>query len=369
MKKKFISIAVLSTIISSMALGTVAYASDPNGDGKYLLNDVVLINQFVNGSFNVTNLTALDYNKNGVISLTDALQLQLDVMANNINTGTPTGDNSCMNDITLNETFRSYGVYDAQTGVMMQESYSIECCDTYNNVTTPYSIIGNTDDRVVDFTKSGVVKILTNNGRGTGFIVGPHCIATAAHVVDESFSFEPRRSAIISDILTFNTDGSLRNDTITPIRVHIPSKYYAYDSNYDYALITVEEDLSNYPIFDLGVYDSMTDRDITATITGFPGELENGNPGNDENTHIMYSGNGTVVSSNGVILNTAIDATEGNSGGPVYVTEYCNGNVRYTVFGILVADLNIANGFQYNRSIQIDGNLIRFYKNNPHVPE
>ncbi len=151
--------------------------------------------------------------------------------------------------------------------------------------------------------------------------------------------------------------------------MHIPSKYYAYDSNYDYALITVEEDLSNYPIFDLGVYDSMTDRDITATITGFPGGLENGNPGNDENTHIMHSGNGTVVSSNGVILNTAIDATGGNSGGPVYVTEYCNGNVKYTVFGILVADPNIATGFQYNRSIQIDGNLIRFYKNNPHVPE
>ncbi len=132
-KKKIwalISAAVTtSALVVSMTGSSVTNSipRDPSGDGQYFLNDVVLINQFVNGSFNVTDLTALDYNKNGVISPTDALQLQLDIMAGNINTTIPTEDSTSMNDITLNETFRFYGVYNAQTGVMMQESYSIEC--------------------------------------------------------------------------------------------------------------------------------------------------------------------------------------------------------------------------------------------------
>lgn len=372
MSKKIISIIIAITCSLLSVTASIGFAYDPNGDNFYDVWDIILMRQFINGTATVSNLTPLDYNQNGVITSTDVILLNDDILQNSINKTEPKGDNTSIPEVNnVNETAINYIVSDATTGYLEHEKYySINCSPKTDNSFSPNNVIGDTDERVVDFSKSGIVKIIVSKssgeGFGTGFIVAPHVIATAAHVIYDSGTYA--RNAIIKDVLTFNTDAS-QKESLTPLEVHYCAKYSSSNNKayYDYALITVKEDLSNYPMFELGVYDYMLDKDVTATITGFPAKIK-GSTGqisvNDsKNLHTMYSGNGIVFSSNGFQINHNIDTTEGNSGSPLYITEYYNNTIKYIAFGIH----NIGADNQ-NSAVQIDSNLINFYKNNTHVP-
>ena len=304
-------------------------------------------------------------------------------MADDIDTSTPTGDNTTVDDIVFNETQRHYTIYNAQTGnINYMQDYYISCAGNYiDNGISNYSWLGDRDDRVIDFSKNAVVKIITDvNGEphfGTGFIVGPHTIATAAHVVYNTVSYN---SAIVEDILSFNANGTPTNDSITPLEIHMPSEFDVTSSSdevlsYDYALITVEEDLSDYPYFELGIYDNMSDRNVTASITGFPARVHN-NITNEEVTvntitdHIMYTGTDVVYSSDGGVINHRIDASNGNSGGPLYITEMINGSAVNVAFGIHnLSDDPDYPITGYNHAVQINSDILKFYKQNPHIPE
>lgn len=389
MKRKLLSAIALATAASSLTLGITAFAKDPTGDGVYRTNDAILIQQFLGGNYKVSDLTALDYNKNGVITMADSLDLQHDMLYDC--TPDPTEppiprDSTTVEDITFNETKRLYMVYDAKTGKKnYMEDYYLDCAKEYfDNGTSCYSDVEDWDDRVIDFSKTGVVKILTEVENdphfGTGFIVGPHTIATAAHVVSNAV---PQRSAIIKNIISFNADGTQRTNTITPLEIHVPSKFNITSSenevlSYDYALITVEEDLSDYPFFEFGIYDSISDRDITASVTGFPARVHNNitgaqdpvNTSNYNGNHVMYTGTGVVYSSDGGVINHRIDASNGDSGSPLYITEMIDGKAVNIVFGIhnLGDDQNYPiTG--YVHAVQINSDMITFFKHNPHVPE
>lgn len=355
-----------------------AFAYDPNGDGYFDVFDLTLLRSFLNGNYTVSNLTALDYNQNGVITSTDLQKLSDDLLGGIIDNSVPKGDNSSEPEYISTQTSLHYAVYNAITGYFMQGSeYDIPRETVYDNGDSTNDVIGNTDERVIDFTKSGVVKIVVSNDSGThygtGFIVGPHAIATAAHVIDDN---RYRRAASIKHIYSFNADGTQRTNTITPLEIHKPSLFIStnpVEEYYDYALITVQEDLSNYPIFELGVYDSMLDKDVAATITGFPGLIKNNSTGenirvnNAENLHTMYSGNGIVLSSNGFKITHNIDTSNGNSGGPLYITERYKDKVKYVAFGI--HNLGVESGDTYNHAVQINSDIIKFYKNNTHIPQ
>lgn len=84
----------------------------------------------------------------------------------------------------------------------------------------------------------------------------------------------------------------------------------------------------------------------------------------------MYTGTDVVFSSDGGVINHKIDATGGNSGSPLYITEMIDGKAVNIVFGIhnLSDDPNYTiTG--YNHAVQINSDMIKFFKHNPHVPE
>ncbi|MDE7365416.1 MAG: serine protease [Ruminococcus sp.] len=265
----------------------------------------------------------------------------------------------------------TYRVYNAKTGGLLR-TYTLAPLETDDNSRA----VINTDDRVIDWTKSGVVKILTKTSSissfGSGFVVGKHTIATAAHCLYGYADGTPRS---VSEVLLFDTSGnvSLR---ATPVEYHVPTKFInavsdeTYHAISDYALITVKEDLSAYMCFDLGVpTDSFKNKNATVTVTGFPYEY------NSSTKHMKYSGNGKIKKlpdeyDDNNLLFYDTDTSKGNSGGPVFLTESLRGETYYTVVAINVGDGSYEeNGKEYpiNAGMRITTDLIHFYKSNKNL--
>lgn len=276
-------------------------------------------------------------------------------------------------------TTRSYRIYNAKTGAII-ETYLLNSLPTANS---SRAAIGN-DDRYVEQDKLGVVKIMSDDDYiGSGFVVDKHIIATAAHCAyDES----TKKGMAISEILLFDKSGKNVALHATPVEVHVPVKYINYvnsknDENkrdilYDYALITVEEDLSDYACFELGVpLDSFVDGDTnaTVTVTGFPFYIINADykyiTANSHTEHGMYSGEGKVVKQpdslndkESLLFYEAYTSSK-NSGGPVYITESYNGKTYNTVVAIHTG----IGGIDKNRGTRITTDLINFYKSNDYL--
>lgn len=98
------------------------------------------------------------------------------------------------------------------------------------------------------------------------FVVGSHTIATAENCVYLS----DQTCKTITGIKLFNSNGTF-STTTTPVEVHNPANYDAA-SSHDYAMITVQEDLSNYMCFDLG---AALDYSSNVPVSGFPQTVNN----------------------------------------------------------------------------------------------
>lgn len=262
-------------------------------------------------------------------------------------------------------TARTYRIFNAKTGVKIGSDYTLDALPSKNN---SRAVIGE-DERVIDWTKSGVVKIITtSNSFGSGFVVSDHVIATAAHC---AYDYSNGKAVQISKILLFDNNGNVTLEA-TPVQSHVPVKFINavsggnYRTTSDYALITVKEDLSAYACFNLGVpLDSFVNSNSVVTVTGFPGEW--GKPGeevivNTATQHMMYSGNGIMNGGDSSFIHYNADMTPGNSGGPVYITESAYGQTYYTVIAINISNPKV--NPQYNNGTRITTDLIHFYSGN-----
>lgn len=365
---------------SGSAAQNVTY-NDPNGDGKIDMSDAVLIMQYLSGAITPENVDKLDFDNNGVVTPMDSYKVQmykLQMLDQESTPGvygspaavTPQGDSSA-----------TYRVYNAQTLTeLTSKKYTLNESTKYyndsgNSINARY-VMG-TDDRVIDWTKNGVVKLMSPTAEsgyiGTGFVVGKHTIATAAHCVFNGNTLKPK---YISSIKFFDNNGNNVMDVV-PKEYHVPEQYVYFPHSpqtlYDYALITVEEDLSDYMQFDLGaVLNYSPNHNIAVTNTGFPGELENPDGSvisvNDADHHNKYSSTGSITATDPRDFIYNADMSEGNSGGPIFCTENINGQTYYTVIGINSYELeNDKTGDRSNIATRVTTELIRFYKQNPNI--
>ncbi len=288
-------------------------------------------------------------------------------------------------------TARAYKIFKASTG---EEIGGYSLTVAYGEQPNPRFAIG-TDDREIDWSKSGVVKICgydkVSNKRiflGTGFVVGKHTIATAAHVLSDYGSgvYKPDR---ICCVKFFDSEGKLDQTLFasgTDMAYHVPAEFYSDKWSYtrDYAVITVSADLSEYQCFDLGYVNNSLIETSSANvfITGFPGKIVTGLPNEEEdgttvNTytlHNMYTGEGTLLSREDIenpttdeMLYYDVDTSGGNSGSPVYIKEIVRGETFYSVIGILnTGDLSFY-GPKYNCGVRFNSDILKFYKGNPNI--
>ena len=269
----------------------------------------------------------------------------------------------CTCDFSVNtkatNTGRTYQVFDVESSYYLY-TYALNPLDSVVNTR---SVIG-TDDRFEDWSKNGVVKLIsTTGGIGSGFVVDDHVIATAAHCVYDYESGVQEASRI----LLFNGEDSEPVEA-TPVEVHVPNDFINanimpgddYQNVSDYALITVKEDLSDYACFNLGaVLDSFDKNNTNISVTGFPGIVNENDVVNTSTIHNMYTGNGKITSLASEKLYHNADTSGGNSGGPLYITETRSDKTYYTVIGIHVASDNSAT--------RITTDQLHFYCNNPYL--
>ena len=276
---------------------------------------------------------------------------------------------------TTSRIYRKY-IYDLESEANYVLRPNVESVNKLDSDVSTYALIG-TDDRVKAKNldeNTGLVYLSTG---GTGFIVGDHVIATAAHCVYNT-SFESKM-----DIYTYSKSGELSGDMLTAVEAHVPQSYTSsFSTQYDYALITVEDDLSEdngYFHFKLGTaYNAVSPyfSNIPIYVTGYPSVL-----GDDNSIHnptfSLYTGEGKVInldnnssyaSNNKQILYYDVDTTWGDSGAPVYAiigSQIGNEKPEYTP--VVLAVHRGGHDNSHNLGSLITNYHLQFYISNPNI--
>lgn len=394
--KKFVA-AVLSAAICLGTLAVPVTASaydkmDLNKDGKVNIMDTIYINRYLMGVHYVPDYNRLDVDNSMTIDCNDANCLLATVVQMDYSTyyySKKTG-----NYTPVSSTVSTAGVYSA-TGSRTYARYSYKTGKKLSNYTMtltlkqdstneqgvePYTIFNPTDSRknLPGDENRGIVRISVSTddgiGSGTGFIVGDHQIATAAHCVS---SMDDGTFFNTMGIELYDRSGKLTGKTLTAVEAHVPTMYFsAKDKSYDYALITVAEDLSSYPHFEIAETYNLSAsgfENVPIYITGCPGgiNIKQGDHtgGNPNEGYLLYTAEGRMAGD--LLLNerrqaNTVDASVGDSGAPVYtIIATAQGteiNCSFVVFGIHTHSEESANrGPRFNRFHR------QFYLNNPNM--
>lgn len=362
-----ISVSAMCLSFSPLTANAAAtyYRGDVDCSGTVNMLDVTAMNQFLIGvkaAGDGVVAERLDYNQDGVIDKVDLESLK-NVMIGVAETETTTSQSTTALPA---QSAQTYYVYDAQTGAY-RTNYILSPVAAISQVSSRTIING--DDRDDDYTKSGVVMLNYKksglNKVATGFVVDSHTILTVAHCM---FDLDNNNSCTNLTYTLYNSDGSV-SATNSAVSYHAPKIYIdqSSDKNFDYALITVEEDLSDYMCFDLGmIRDEFASLSTPIYVTGYSGEkVDEDGDGVDElwgkivtgSGSLTNNGSGNKITTDKIYYNT--DTVGGESGSPVYVMK----NGKMIVIGIHNGGITNV----YNTGKRIDTNILHFVYNNPNL--
>ncbi|MDE5885164.1 MAG: trypsin-like peptidase domain-containing protein [Oscillospiraceae bacterium] len=378
---------------------------DVNHDGAVNINDVIYFNHYLIGEFSVVSSSDLDINQNKIIDIADSLEIMARIVGGSTSvkfvdiTKDPdfvqtipdellaeSGEDDLFPSSDIAEPYviagpRTYYKYNCTTGTCTTYGLQpeLKTQTSFLNADEPDSINAISDDnyyRVNGNGMDGVVRFRTNGVAGTGFIVGDHTIATAAHCV---INYRSTSTNVLDKFYTgatvqmCDTDGNLIATKYTVKEIHVPKAYVdsatredpRAGSPVDYALLTVSEDLSAYTHFNLGVpstddINNMSEVPIFAS--GFPGDAPDSA---HVYTSVGYEHEGQDSSEQQFWFTNHVAG--GISGGPVYtVTDVCKDGKPYERMNTV---LSICGGSTSTASVGVAMNsfLLAFYKKNPNI--
>lgn len=361
LKKLICSISALAVCcsvspLSANAATTSYLKGDVNNDGVVDILDSTCMLQYLRGIVGADKATSerLDLNRDYVIDVKDKEEL-LKIINHTVSTSKVKSVNTTMTTV---QHSKVYSKYDAQTGKKICD-YTLDTVDDISGSSAlSRGIIGD-DDRVVDYSKSGVVLLNCKNMSGdtsyvsTGFVVGAHTIVTAAHCLSGT-----------KDLTCTFFNGAKNNTTVYKAKTYHIVKGYVQDDDIDddYAIITVEENLNSYACFNLGVCrDGIKDVSPAKTlfVTGYSGE------GSPALLGEIVTGKGNLAKNpKGIIIKPDtihynVDMVGGTSGAPVYLK---NSDGSMTVIAI-----NGGSDYGCNYGRRIDTDVLHFIYNNPNL--
>lgn len=344
------------------ATGSTYLKGDVDGDGQVGLVDLAYLQQFLNGSKSGNSLCAerLDVNRDNIIDIRDRILLS-NIIANSSGSESLQyeGDNS----LPAQES-RIYYKYNPNTG-SFNGFYTVSTVSNIQSSQTSTMNIINTDDRQPESQLPGVVAITssTNSLVGTAFIVDSHTILTAASSIFSS-------NKVICN-LNYKICSNINNTseiTITPKKYHIPSGYVLNTTEkYNYAIITVEEDLSDYVEFNLGVMKDELSSTQRIYATGFSHNDYNGNS-SLKNKKVTSSGYllPNYYSTDGNVIAYNADTSYASQGCPIYIDD----NGIKTVIGINTTNyITLGPDVDKNTGLRITTNILNAIYNNSHLSD
>lgn len=359
MKKFYKFTTAFLALIILLPFGTIHAAAyddcDVNHDGFVDVSDAVATARYLAGDHYISSYNRFDTNISLTVDASDVEKILAKIVQNtysaqywskngNCGVSFPTVSGFTAEPDASSNSSRTYQRFVYSNGNKYQYTLTPSAAN-FNAVPSnpiPREVIG-TDDRIPSTgTENTGIVILENVG--TGFIVGDHVIATAAHCVYNKYENQQSYFKTALTIHPYNSNGTVNtNITFTPVEAHMPIEYGTcpMSDNYlhDYALITVSEDLSNYFHFSLGTTYNMSATVFADVPLYVLGPRMTGSQIND-----LYYSQGNIVSYSDTTADRLIyyncDTKGGDSGAPVYtITKATIGNQTfyyYTVIAIHV---------------------------------
>lgn len=373
--KRLLTVMSAAIISAVSVVATTSSADralrDANGDGATLLNDAILTNSYLLGKYNPTNVKSFDFDGNGVISEMDKAKIQHYLLGNIDDTGLPGPSTETVSTYSRTLYYRRHDCSDTNPSSRTAYSLTVDYLDNSasSNNPVPYEVFP-PNNMVLD-NDTAVVRLERENGggNGTGFIVGDHIIATAAHCVYNNGFYNMNIEIIDSNNQVV--------ETLESRYIHIP-ELYAYNSpnsHFDYALIYVEEDLSEYGAFKMGIaLDDYIENNGSVVVSGFGNEYPDNYSGPTGEIRLKSVGN-VAVSNDHELQNSKLfydaDASGGSSGGPVYVEEaFYAGGTWYTYKNVVAIHTNGSSQYEnYNCGTRVNPSILKFYYNNAYLTE
>ena len=337
---------ILSGVLAVMSVLTIAPCTaqaqtitsvrgDFNGDRVVSSTDLFLISSFLTGKFASTKQAQFDVGGDNAITYAD-MDAVASMVVNSSNTGTITYDT---NEITRKSVI--YTKYDMLTG--KTSNYTIAVNENFPASTRevisehPLQPVTEHDKRFIIFQCGA-----------TGCIIGDHLIATCRHAV-AGYTTQSQLNARVVDC---GGDGT-PEATLTVTSVHYPDiGTYGKDRIHDYALVVVQEDLSQYGVFNPGVTtNTFESQNSDLTVMGWRcNEVQK-----------KYNINAFFIKCSGKALPTtpemiyyALSTHCGESGAPVLYND--------TPVGI-----HTGGNKTYNHGVRIDSQILNFYFNNENI--
>lgn len=249
------------------------------------------------------------------------------------------------------------------------------------NLESPAAIVGSTDDRVrITNTTVGpycntvyIYAHYTHNGVGyrgigSGFVIGPSAVATAAHCVYNTeygvadyIYIVPAKNGTLEPYGRENINAPVLGENVIVSAGYLQSG----SSADDWAIIELDSQIGNQTGW-LGIrWQSATYNNTYVYNTGYPAAVTG--YVQDDVDRNMFLGTGYVRYSAAKYLCGDWDATGGNSGGPVYIYD---SNTGYTLIGILTAgsgadtdfdDYGFGNGGAYTYATRITQDIYNLF--------
>ncbi len=261
-----------------------------------------------------------------------------------------------------NQEETTYQVYDMETGSVQTcffadvpscdqdsvEGYfpnGIETIESGNDGISLMAVVGTDNRTVVSNTAIGpycntvFITASYNNGktyRGSGFMIGPNAVCTAAHVVYSAADGGYPTSVTVVPAKN-GTSEPYGSETISASanNLVVSSNYISNNGpDHDWAIVKLSSNLGNLTGW-LGLKWQTASYNSTYVYnTGYPTVV---NGIDVSSAHQMYVGTGVIMQSNTYTLKGTWDASGGNSGGPVFANYSGSG---YTAIGILTSGSN-----------------------------